>query len=66
MDSLWGKRFFQNRVNPYGNPPKDMPFRVSVLFDYFLFFLEVVSAISPFRYIATSPSKIRKVEPLMI
>ena len=23
MDFLWGKRFFQNRVNPYGIPPNE-------------------------------------------
>ena len=22
---LWGKRYIQNRVNPYGNPPNDPP-----------------------------------------
>ena len=25
MDFLWGERFVQNRVNPYGKPPKSAP-----------------------------------------
>jgi hypothetical protein len=25
MDFLWGKRFIQNRVNPYVNPPNHFP-----------------------------------------